>query len=333
MFDILVFDAKYYWIMKSSADNKNMLQRDLFPRLALYTALSGWIGFAVYVSLMFEGKDITLFFDYFLSIEHDSIRYRAFVLFAPLLSTILGFFVYEREKFIRRIQGANETAQKTVDELRRAEEETRILSGKILTAQEEERRRLTRDLHDGLGQSLLTIKLNLQMMEKRLNIGEAKSDALREVIAEVSSSIEELRGVCMDIRPAFLENAEIDEILKWCGQKFQESTGIEVAFNADKVSGVDPMVKDNVYRIFQEAMNNVSKHSNASTVEVTLRKSNRWLCLKVGDNGNGFDPSDTRNRGMGLGTMRERADLLGGAFKMESSSGAGTLLSVEVPLR
>ncbi|MCP4750665.1 MAG: AAA family ATPase [Proteobacteria bacterium] len=212
--------------------------------------------------------------------------------------------------------------------------EVRELSGRILSAQEAERKRLARELHDGLGQSLLAVKLNLQMMEAKSARKAPKSDLFSETISELSNSIEELRNIAMDLRPTFLEDAGFDAILAWYGKKFQERTGIEIAIEAETVAHIQPRTKDNLYRIFQEALNNAFKHSGADKVNVSLKKHEQTLVLEMTDNGRGFDIGRKMEapNGIGLSTMKERTELLGGVFGIDTSEDAGTTIKVEVSL-
>lgn len=209
----------------------------------------------------------------------------------------------------------------------------KVLSRKILVTQEAERKRLSREIHDGLGQSLSAIKLNLQMMEAKAKEGVTiGKEVFPNLISEVSGSIEELREVAMDIRPSFLDEMGIADVIKWYGKKFQESSGIEVRVDARNSIKTGTKTKDNIYRIFQEAMGNIGKHSGASCVEVRLKGEGRMLVLEIKDNGKGFDyPAVVKARkGIGLSTMEERVKLLNGMFRIKSSD-KGTSVYVEVP--
>ena len=220
----------------------------------------------------------------------------------------------------------------------RMQEDVRALSGRILTANEEERKRLARDLHDGIGQSLLAIKLRLQMIAaKAVGDRSTENGDLREVISELTGSISELRDVAQGLRPSFLENMDVAEAIRWYGKSVEEKTGMKIAVEADAPADepieISPAIKDNIYRMFQEALNNVLKHSGADLVKVTIKKSKKAMLLGISDNGKGFDVESRGSKGIGLSTMRERAELLGGSFSIQSSEKIGTAISVEVPLR
>ncbi|MBI5206418.1 MAG: sensor histidine kinase [Candidatus Firestonebacteria bacterium] len=184
----------------------------------------------------------------------------------------------------------------------------KTLSGKIIDAEEEERKKISREIHDGVGQSLIAIKLNLQMMEaKEKNIKDFKQDnQFQNLISEVSDSIEELRNIAQNLRPAFIERIDIKEIIEWYSKKFQQKTGINIIIDcAHEVKDIDEKIKNNVYRIYQEALTNILKHSGANTVNVELRQEKNTLFLKISDNGRGFDYSGMKDKlkGIGLATF------------------------------
>lgn len=209
-----------------------------------------------------------------------------------------------------------------------------MLSGRILTAQEEERKRLARELHDGLGQSLLAMKLKLQKFHADTKKGvSAVPDACASVISDVSGLVEELRNITLDLRPSFLEDRDLSDIVQWYVKRFHELSGTRVEISAEDAIDAALNIKENLYRILQEALNNVSKHSGADMVKVTLGQAGNMLRFKIEDNGKGFEPSDVLMKGMGLGltTMRERAELLHGTLEIESRPGAGVSVLVEVP--
>ncbi len=173
----------------------------------------------------------------------------------------------------------------------------------------------------------------MRMMEEKvkkdISIGE---EIFPELIAEVSSSIEELREIALNLRPSFFEEMSISDAIRWFGKKFQESLGIEIRVQAQDSIEASSMTKDNIFRIYQEALNNVLKHSDADCVQVMLNQSKGRLSLEIKDNGKGFDCTRAKGNGIGLSTIRERAELLGGIFRMKSSEEIGTTIYIEVPL-
>lgn len=203
-------------------------------------------------------------------------------------------------------------------------------SERILTAHEEERKRLARELHDGLGQSLLTTKFNLQRMNQ-----EKKERFIDGAIEELSGSINELRDISAALRPPFLEELGIPAALRMYSRRFSEKTGIKVYIEADLGQRASPLIEDNLFRIFQEALANAAKHSGAENVRVSLNRSKDKVIMEVKDDGRGFDYHRVRSegRGIGLNTMEERVNLMEGNFFVKAAEGKGTVIRVEAALR
>jgi len=208
-------------------------------------------------------------------------------------------------------------------------------SERILVAHEEERKRLARELHDGLGQSLLTAKLNLQRMDREEMDLEKQKRLVEGSIEELAGSIEELRDISAGLRPPFLEEMGLAVALRMYGQKVSAKTGVRVEVTADLDSRPAPVVEDNLFRIFQEALTNASKHSQARLVRILLTLSKNKMIMQITDDGVGFDHRQMhlQGRGIGLKTMEERVNLMGGTLHLRSSRGKGTTIKVEAPLR
>jgi signal transduction histidine kinase len=209
------------------------------------------------------------------------------------------------------------------------------VSSKLLDAHEEERRRLARDIHDGIGQSLLGLKLKLQMAVAKVKKGETlPAETLDAIVKDSSAIIEEVRRTAMDLRPSYVEGASLLDSMKWYAESFRQDRAFELHFHTgdEEVGEPPPRIKDNFYRIFQEILANAAKHSGATRIDIALYRSGKTLILLATDNGHGFDLAESRNPGMGLVTMRERAELLGGFCFVESRPGYGTTVRVEVPL-
>lgn len=209
----------------------------------------------------------------------------------------------------------------------------RSFSENILISHEEERKRVARELHDGVGQSLLALKLNLQMMEAETQAGRpAAPNYFNEVLSHVSDAINEVRNTANDLRPSHLEEMGIAGAIAWHGERVGERTGIKVTMEmGEGLEAIDMRVKDNLYRICQEALSNVLKHSGGTHVHISLKPSGNRLRLEIRDNGKGFELSQ-RGSGIGISTMGERAALLDGILKI-SSSDSGTTVYVEIPLK
>ncbi|MCX8021520.1 MAG: sensor histidine kinase [Syntrophorhabdaceae bacterium] len=214
-------------------------------------------------------------------------------------------------------------------------EELKVFSSRIFTTHEIERKRISRDLHDGIGQSLSAIKLKLQMLNSSVSEENKKEkEIFKSLIENISYSIEELRNVAMDIRPSFLENVDLIEALKLHGDRFYKQTGIAIHIKIQSgcSMGLETRLRDNLYRIYQEALSNILKHSEATSVDVSLKKEGNILIMEIEDNGKGFEPK-IPHKGIGLESMRERVALLDGDFEIKTSPLKGTKIKVMVPLR
>jgi len=203
------------------------------------------------------------------------------------------------------------------------------LSSRLLSAHEEERARLARELHDGMGQNLTAIKFNLQ----RVN-GEMQSRHIDGIIEEVSVGINELRGITAGLMPISLKAMGLANTITSHAAQYSKKTGLSVSVEADDLPRQSPDVELNLFRIFQEALNNAVKHSGAGSVVISLRKGPPGIVITIQDNGHGFDfeKALTANQGLGLSIMRERSRIMGGHLSIESAKGQGTTIRVEAPI-
>jgi signal transduction histidine kinase len=206
------------------------------------------------------------------------------------------------------------------------------MTDKVLDAHEEERKRIARDMHDVVGQGLLAIKLNLQMLKSRVKNNESVTqEDFGRIIDETSSCIDEVRLISMDLRPSFIDNMDFTDSLLWHAENFRKKTGVSVLVEAEPAGNLPVRIKDNLYRIYQEALTNAVKHSKADTIKVQFFAEGGIITLRILDNGHGFDVTspDIYNKGIGLESIRERTQLIGGVFSIKSS-GKGTIIAVEV---
>ena len=216
----------------------------------------------------------------------------------------------------------------------RARQQARKTSMGILVAHEEERKRLAREIHDGVVQSLLAVKLKLEMMQALTSGGAAASaDEIGELAQETSRTIGELRQVSMDLRPALLEDLGLEAALEWHVRHVSERSGMEIELHSDIDGTLAARTTDHLYRIIQECLNNIVKHAEASRVGLRLHAEGAWLRVEIEDNGAGFDMPDRSHSatGIGMSTIVERAELLGGWAIIESSRGRGTIVRIAVP--
>jgi signal transduction histidine kinase len=231
-------------------------------------------------------------------------------------------------------------ARQTAERARaRAEQTLRSMPRLILNAQEAERRRVARDLHDSVNQILSSAKFRLEALADHLGTRDAvtASEVLKtkEILAR---AITEVRRISRNLRPSELDDLGLPAAIRTLGGEFGERTGIKVTLHLPTAAPALPdEVELNIYRILQEALTNVERHAHARHAEITLRLTQRRLRVTIRDDGTGFLPgrtsrSSTARPGMGLADMRERATHLGGHCEIHTELGRGTEIVIEVPL-
>ena len=201
---------------------------------------------------------------------------------------------------------------------------------RVVDAQEQERRRLARELHDETGQALTSILLGLKALEETLATDEARA-AAAELRGLVVATLQDVRGLAVELRPSALDDFGLAAALDRLTKSFAEQTGIAVDFEAALADQRLPgEVETALYRVVQESLTNVVKHAQASRVSVLLTRGGGSVKAVIEDDGRGM--SDGADGGFGLLGMRERLALVGGRLEIESSPGAGTTIAAEVPL-
>jgi PAS domain S-box-containing protein len=219
--------------------------------------------------------------------------------------------------------------------LRQSAERLQSLSRRLVEIQESERRELSRELHDRIGQNLTALKINLDIVSSELTeaikttLGPRMHDSL-ELIDATVRSVEE---VMAELRPPMLDDHGLLAALRWIAGQFSRRTGIPAAVQGPTgLARLAPEIEIGLYRIVQEALTNVTKHARANHVTISLSVQEQQLELVVADDGTGFDPSTVSSRGgaggWGLITMRERAEAIGGTLTIESAPTRGTRLIV-----
>lgn len=243
--------------------------------------------------------------------------------------------VRERTSELARI---NSELAAEVSERRVAEAQVKALFGRLVHAQEEERRRIARDLHDQLGQSMTALRMNLDAMQHRAD----EPQFLIEHIGRTRRLAEELDqnldALTWDLRPAALDQMGLSAALAGLVQGWSQRFGVAAEFVGSWSDTVRlaPEIEANLYRLGQEALHNVMKHAGATHVSVVLERREAEVVLIIEDNGRGFNATEIMSRsavrGLGLANMRERATLAGGTCVIESSPRQGTTVFVRLPI-
>jgi two-component system CheB/CheR fusion protein len=225
------------------------------------------------------------------------------------------------------------TTERDITEQKRAEREFHRLHARVISAQEIERQRLARELHDGVGQILSGVKYRLQALPGKMTLSGGAEAKILKVGGFLDHAIAEIRRVSQNLMPAELVDLGLEPALLTLCREFKERSGIHVTVRTVPTSA-SPDLALALYRIAQEALNNIGKHSKATMAVVALEREGKKIVLNVSDNGVGLKPAGRRqaSRGLGLGNMRQRAESVGGTIEFHSTSGAGTKLSVRVPL-
>ena len=216
-------------------------------------------------------------------------------------------------------------------EVTEARQELKNLSAKLVTTQENERKNLSRELHDAVGQSLTAVQFELHDLAAVLTPQQAefrvRVDRLREL---VESSLAMIRNMARLLRPTILDDLGLVAALESQAREISRSTGVRINVRSSGLSAELPDEhKTCVFRIVQEALNNVCRHANADSVEITLETAGSWVTVTIQDDGRGFRSDQTK--GLGLIGMHERVESLGGALAIHSEPGKGTSIEARLP--
>jgi PAS domain S-box-containing protein len=229
--------------------------------------------------------------------------------------------------------GRNVTALKETERrLKESQKLLRRLAARTEAVREEERKTLTREIHDEMGQYLSALRLGVSLIG--LEFGKDKpalEEKTRKLVNLVDATIKVVRNVVDSLRPAALDMG-IVPALEWLGDQFIERTGVVCTLRVDGEMTLEERRATEVFRIVQESLTNISRHAHATEVEVTLESSGTHYRLQVRDNGTGFDPAVRKPQSFGLVGMRERALALGGNARVVSAPDKGTTIEVDFPI-
>ena len=292
-----------------------------------------------------------------------------FVLFASigiLISLILNFIIIhaalhplrELRLIVNRIQaGQAEVKQLALEDtdpdihrltnalnslitqLEASNQELRVLSKQAINAQEDERKRIARSLHDDTGQSLSTLIINLERLENHIPTDSAELvNRLRSIRQMAAESLECLRSIIYDLRPAILDDLGLLPAIRWYARTNLEEAGIQVELDfPDELLLLSQPLTTTLFRISQEGVNNIIRHSQAKNAHISLGVQENKVYLQIKDDGHGFEPGKLSNEAIdmqhwGLTGIQERIELVGGKMSISSDPTHGTTLLVSVPL-
>jgi signal transduction histidine kinase len=234
-------------------------------------------------------------------------------------------------------RGSVVVARDVTDQVEAESARVRLLR-RVLTAQEDERRRIAKELHDGLGQALVSLAVGLATITPESTAAEVRErvERLGQIAAE---TLQDVRRLTRGLRPMVLDDLGLLTALSRLTELFTQVHGVQASFVARGrwLEQLPGEVESALYRIAQEALANIAKHADAKTVAMTLEDVNDSICLCLTDDGRGFRNQPARrgvaNEGFGISGMRERASILGGSFRIDSALGVGTTIHVCIPIK
>lgn len=283
-----------------------------------------------------------------------------FIALGWLVSIALNFVVLqvafgpltELEKVMNRVQAGERSLRAPVSNLdpqadhmahtfnvmlEAIDDANRLRASQIINAQEQERKRIARELHDETSQVLTSLLISLAVLEESITTQEAR-DRIGETRQLAHRTLRAVRNMSIDLRPSALDDLGLLPALRWYVKEYQQKFHIEVDLQANGFKGRLPSEMETVlYRIVQESLTNIAKHAQAHTVSIVLREDGEAVYATIVDDGIGFDleqlqRTPNQERGLGLAGMHERALLLNGSLNIESRPGHGTRIAVRIPL-
>jgi signal transduction histidine kinase len=316
-----VLEPSFHWDAEDRRRRaENFLHEQVIPRQGKLLALTSAVGGVNQLNVQRSDQRIAELF------RQLRLELLTFSVVASVLGVLLVLLTAGRILALERTSGAQ------LREVTRARLEMQGLSHRLVAAQEEERRRVARELHDEVGQALSAVLVELGRLEGRMATQPLENRALVSVARQLADrAISQVRDIALLLRPSMLDDLGLVPALQWQAREVSRRTGMKVRVAAETVT--DDMPDDYrtcIYRIVQEAVNNAARHAHATRVRVEARQVNRRICVSVQDDGGGFDPAI--EKGLGILGMEERVKKLGGVFRIDSEKGGGTIVSLMLPL-
>lgn len=309
------FDPLFDWtVVEKIMNSSRFLRREVLPRREAVLAITREIEKLNDTNLAAQRAEVTRRQKEFREDLDRRLRRSLMAGFAIALVAVLRLRWLERKSDEQRVHAEV------------AEQEMRMLSQQLVAAQEEERKKLTRELHDHVGQMLTALRMELGRAQR-----EHASPALTESKHLVDTILRSVRDLVMGLRPSMLDDFGLQPALEWLVRDFRRRSNIRVDFTLDgDVAALPDQHRTCVYRIVQEALTNCARHSSATRAEISLHHEPGKLRLIVSDNGVGLDPA--KSRGMGLLGIEERVRELHGELVVRTPQQGGTQLSIVLPV-
>ena len=217
-----------------------------------------------------------------------------------------------------------------------SEQVLRELAAQLLNIQEIERSRISKELHDELGQAMMLLKFQVSVIHEKLTDPATRKES-SEVLENIDEAIENIRRLAKDLSPTVLESLGVSAAVRFLLEEFGKSSNIAVAADIDEVNDLlAPKVQRHIYRIFQEALTNIGRHAQARQVKAMIKGSEQCIDVLIQDDGKGFEVDEVladrpKARRFGLATIKERVQLIGGSLDLKSELGSGTKITFTVP--
>ena len=236
---------------------------------------------------------------------------------------------------VRQLEKRLHNAQ-LFDQVRAASDRLRYLTAQLVSVQEDERRRISLELHDEAGQAMTALQLNLGLIHSFLPNEPAKAARqIREAIDLTEMTMEKIRLLAHNLRPPALDAVGLSQAMEDLCRKISRQARLKIDFSGSDVANLPDYIKISLYRVLQEALTNVMKHAQASVVIINLQDESNKIILTISDNGKGFSKNNLSDeltrKGIGLLGMQERIEALGGKLEVSTQPAKGTTLLIEIP--
>ena len=223
--------------------------------------------------------------------------------------------------------------KKDEEELKSSLEQLHQLTQYIEKVREEERVAISRELHDDLGQALTAVKIDLGIIRHNTTDKEVISK-INKVSTLVSETIKTVQRLTSQLRPSIIDDLGLSEAIEWYTNEFAQRNGIAVLSNIDSTIAISSVASLNIFRIMQESLTNIARHSKATQIEISLQMAEEYMHLKISDNGIGISDNEIKSKkSFGIISMKERAVSLGGTFDIYKQNDSGTVIRLNLPLK